>query len=96
MTQNNISRDSVSLKINVTDSNEDRIVVKVFLNDNKINNELSSDFFLPFIGKYRVMFGGIGDFIIVKSFISRCFPKIVIENDGFTHEKRNCECCVIF
>jgi len=90
-------KDMIELKFCIVDYNEDRINVKIFLNDNKVYNEVSSDFFLPFIGKYRMSMAGIGELVSVDNISSKSFPKIVIESDGmFTNEKKNCDCCLIY
>ena len=91
-------KDVCEIKINIIDTNEERLSVKAHLNDNKITNELSSDFFLPFNGKYNIMFGGIGQQVVLKNLMSKCFGKIVLEGKGevFTNDRRNCECCLVY
>lgn len=89
--------DSIDLNFTVLDNCEDKINVKVKVNNNSIENELSSDFFLPFIGKYSLMFGGIGDYVNMKILNSKCYSKTVVETDGiFSNEKKNCNCCIVF
>lgn len=90
-------KSSYSIRIIVLDNNEDRVVVKAFLNKNKLFNEVSSDFFIPFTGDYKLTIAGSGESIVIDNINSRCFSKTIIDEDNqFSSEKNNCTCCSIY
>ncbi len=69
------------------------------MNDSKIDNIISADFFLPNYDKCRLMVGGYGQSIILKSLMSKTFNNSQIDLDGiavFSNERKNCDCCSIY
>ena len=87
----------MKFKLVVLDHNEDRLTTKIFVNDNKICNEISSDFFLPHIGKYNLMVGGIGELVILNSIDSHIYKRSNISCEYFQSDKAgHCTCCLIF
>jgi hypothetical protein len=45
------------------------MIAKIFLNDSKTENFVSSDIFLPVMQNKRVMIGGNGRQCLIKSFV---------------------------
>jgi len=61
------------------------------MNQNLIPNEISSDFFLPFIGSCGIMFSGTGKQVLLKNLNASCYEK-----NSETGEIKSCDCCVIY
>lgn len=93
---NNIKNDITQFKLEVFDKGEDSINVSVAINGSKKDNKITSDFFLPVIGKYQIALGSIGDKCVVKSgYVSAEF-KDEYEKLYSLHANRNeCDCCLI-
>jgi hypothetical protein len=97
--------DSCDVRAYILDTGDDKIIAKIIINDSKMENNISSEFFLPFFDRNgRVMIAGSGQQCCVRTFICKCnlkFNKIDCVEDKntagiFTNEKRNCDCCLIF
>lgn len=71
------------------------------VNDSKMENTVSSEFFLPLYNKCRIMIAGSGQQVLVKSLMCKCLIKPHNESEDpnstniFTSDKRNCDCCII-
>lgn len=91
-----IEKDICDVKLQIIDSNEEKVSVKAFVNENKVPNEIACDYFFPFVGLYTIMFAGVGDQCTVKSIIAKAYGKIVIEGKDNQTENRNCQCCSVF
>lgn len=87
--------DITSYKILVFDNCENRINVKIYLNENRIPNEITSDLFIPHIGKYKIMISGIGDSVMIKQIISNFSKRKNISYEHF-NDRGNCTCCSIY
>jgi len=89
--------DICEVKGNILDCGDDKIRAKLYFNDNKVENIIDGDFFLPIYNKFKVMIAGTGQSTIVKAFYAKHLVKCEGEGDlMFSSEKRTCECCTIF
>jgi hypothetical protein len=75
------------------DNGEDKITAKLFMNDSKEENLISSSFFLPFKLDSSIIVAGNGQSCNLKTFICKPFIKI---NGSSINENRNCDCCSIY
>lgn len=91
-------QEHTNLKFIIQDNNDDRINLRIIVNDSTYINEISSDCFLPNLSNsYSIMFGSYGGSVIFKSFSYKISKKTSFEYDDiFTNEKKNCECCIIY
>lgn len=91
-------QECTNLKFIIQDSNDERISIRVVINDSTYVNELSSDCFLPNLyNSYTIMFGSYGGSVIFKSLNYKISKKTSFEYDDiFTNERKNCECCNIY
>jgi Fe-S cluster biosynthesis and repair protein YggX len=87
----------MKFNMQILDNSEDKLDIKIYINDNPIYNEVSSDFFLPYIGKYTVMIGGVGDLVMLNYLNTYSYSKTNFESECvLSNEKNNCSCCTIF
>jgi hypothetical protein len=86
-------QDKCDFSVHIYDSGEEKLVVKVSVNDCKTENEISADYYLPTFDSSYVMIGSIGQSCIVKNCLIKPFHKIKTQ---FSTDRRNCECCNIF
>jgi hypothetical protein len=101
-----VDNDICEIKAQIVDR-DDKIIAKVLgiyfsylVNDSKKENEISSDFFLPFSGNSRIMVGGSGTQCNVKNLICKTIhirsQEEALNNSAFINsEKRGCDCCII-
>lgn len=80
-----------SVNLVISDSFEERINCKVYLNGSLQGNEISSEYFLPFIGNFGMIIAGIGKMVLIKNLKCHFSEKNPTEND-----KKHCDCCNIF
>jgi len=88
--------DLIRIKGNVIDTGEDKMIAKLFINDDRMENVIVGKFFLPFTERNKVMIAGNGASCNVKSFFAREKEKSDEAEYIVTKEKKNCECCRIF
>jgi hypothetical protein len=63
------------------------------VNENKEDNNIVGDYFLPIEKKTKIMFGGTGQSVMCKTFT--CKPFLKDDPIRVTNERKNCECCLI-
>ena len=82
----------------VLDNNEEKINVRIYINENELFNEVNCDFFLPFMGKSSLLIGGLGDYVKIISLNNRIFNKNIIDYSDtiLNSDRNNCQCCSIF
>ena len=75
----------------------------LLVNDSKLENVVTSEFFLPFYEKKsKLMISANGQQCSMKSFIFQTNPKLRNNQSGenrasiYSNERRNCDCCNIF
>lgn len=66
------------------------------MNDSKTENTVDGDFFLPIQNRFKLLLGGTGEAVWVKSFYAK-YMRMEIEDENFviSSDKKNCECCII-
>jgi len=97
--QNKVYKDNdlCRIKGSLIDSGNEKLIVKIYINDDKSENLIVGNFFLPFHDTNKVMLAGSGYCCMVKSFFANEIEKDLKENKiDFTNEKKNSECCKIF
>lgn len=85
------------IRLVIVDEGEDRIIVNCFVNGCKLSNEVSSDFFFPYLDRYSVMTGGDGELVILNSLKVKPSSKFRDDEILITNEDNKfCSCCSIF
>lgn len=65
------------------------------MNDNKTENCIEGEFFLPIFNKFKILIAGSGESIQVKSLYAKCIEIEIESNIIASSDKKNCECCKI-
>ena len=78
--------------LTINDSFEDKLVCKVFVNNNQTPNEVTSEFFIPYIKANSIMIAGSGKQVLVKNLRCECTDKSI----PLDNEIKSCDCCKIF
>lgn len=94
--ENNVRTDIVHCKLEILDIGEESINVSVAINGSQKDNKITSDFFLPVIGKFQIILGATGDVCVVKSGYASAEFKDEYEKLYSLHANGNeCDCCFI-
>ena len=79
-----------------SDKGDEFLRGKIYLNESKKENKISSGFFLPVIKDFSICLAGSGEMCNVKSFYCETeYKQKYINNDGF-QPRGGCDCCLVF
>lgn len=88
--------DTCSIKLEFDDKGDEFLRGKIYLNESKKENKISSGFFLPVIKDFSICLAGSGEMCNVKSFYCETeYKQKYINNDGF-QPRGGCDCCLVF
>jgi len=102
-----VKGDLCKINLSLIDTTEEKVFIKVYVNDSKTENSISSEIFLPLKDNRRVMVAGSGEMCSIKSVVAKLnnttIEKIggikdyasVNPNSAITPERKNCDCCLI-
>lgn len=88
----NNTLDICEYNIYLMDLGKENLNGKVFINSNKIPNDVGASFFYPTDKRAKVMIAGSGQCVEIKGLKINCFNK----DDDIFKENKACNCCNIF
>lgn len=88
--------DTCSVQLEFEDKGEEFLKGKIYLNESKKENKISSGFFVPVIKDYSICLGGSGEMCNVKSFYCETEYKEKYINVARIQPKGGCDCCLVF
>lgn len=97
----NSKEDATEFNVIINDFGEETINTRIFLNDNKKQNEISGSFFIPINKKAQIMVFGMGTSVRMKEIKGKIFNKRneslknLIKFESENNAPKNCDCCVI-
>jgi hypothetical protein len=88
------NKDIVKLNIRICDGGSEIISVYSYLNDNKEDNLVKGNFFIPISDNYKVMIAGTGECKISR-FSCDIYYKNEYAPPEYSNDIKGCNCCTI-
>jgi len=91
-----VEKDISQVKGTIMDNGSGKIKANFYLNGSKTENTVNADFFLPTVNRFKLLIGGTGEGVFVKTFYGKSMAfDLPEETLTLSTERRNCECCKI-
>lgn len=91
-----LENDSCDFNILLVDVGTEVISTKISVNGSEKRNDVNANFYIPTNKRSKIMFGGIGQSVELKSLFLNSFHKDDNIGTMFTSERKSCNCCYIF
>ncbi len=66
-----LENDITFFKVFITDTCDDLVLTRIYVNDSKIPHTITTSFYLPLVERRRIMIAGTGEKCLVSKFVAK-------------------------